>query len=146
MSTTTAEQNKDLVKRDIEEVWNEGNYDLADELYAEDFVHHDPAYPGEIRGPEAQKEFVQMYNTAFPGDPSITIEELVAEGDLVVLRWTGHGVHEGPFMGVEPTHEEFEITGLSMARIEDGKIAELWSNYDALGMLSRIGAVEPPTG
>lgn len=145
MATTEAEQNKELARRDIEEVWNEENYDVIDELYADDFIHHDPAYPGDIRGPDGQKEFVKMYNTTFPGTPSITIEELVAEGDMVTLRWTGRGTHEKGFMGVEPTQADVEITGQSMARVEDGKIAEMWSHYDALGLLSQIGAVEPPS-
>ncbi|WP_306057768.1 ester cyclase [Natronococcus wangiae] len=132
---TTADQNKELVRRDIEEVWNEGNYDLIDELYAEDFVHHDPAYPDKIRGPDEQKEFARMYRTIL-GGPKVTIEELISEGDVVTLRWTSHGKHEKEFMGVEPTHEEVTVEGMWMARIEDGKIAELWNNYDALGLLT----------
>ena len=144
MGTTEAEQHADLVRRDIEEIWNEERYDLVEELYAEDFVHHDPAYPGEIRGPEGQEEFVRTYNTAFPGSPSISIEEILVDDDMVAVRWTGHGTHEETFMGIEPTQEEMDVSGMSMARIEDGKIAEMWSNYDALGMMSRIGAVEPP--
>lgn len=144
MATTTVDQNKELARRDIEEVWNEENVDLVDELYAEDFVHHDPAYPGEIRGREGQKEFVRAYTTAFPGEVNIAIEELVAEGDLVSVRWTGHGSHEGEFMGIEPTHEEVEVAGMSLARVEDGKIAEMWSTYDALGLMGQIGAVEMP--
>ena len=142
MGSTEAEQHVDLVRRDIEEIWNEGAYDLVEELYADDFVHHDPTYPGEIRGPDDQEEFIRMYNTAFPG--TITIEELLVEDDVVAVRWTGHGTHEGEFMGIEPTQEEVEIAGMSMARIEDGEIAELWSNYDALGMMSQIGTAEPP--
>ena len=145
MGTTTAKENEELVRRDIEEIWNEGNYDLADELYADDFVHHDPAYPGEIRGPDGQKAFVQMYNDTFRGSPSITIEDLITDGDRVCMRWTGYGRHEQEFMGVEPTHEEMTTTGITIARIEDGTIAELWSNYDALGMLAQIGGVELPT-
>ena len=142
MATSATEEIRELVQRDIDEVWNEGNYEIIDELYAEDFVHHDPAYPGEIQGREAQKEFVRMYNTAFPGEPAITIDELVVEGDMVTLRWTGRGTHENEFMGVEPTHREVEVAGMSMARVRDGEIAEMWSNYDALGLLSQIGAVE----
>lgn len=145
MVTTEADQNKELARRELEEVWNEETYDLVDELYADDFVHHDPAYPHEIRGPGGQKEFVRMYNTTFPGTPAITIENPVAEGDMVTRRWTGRGRHEQEFMGVEPTHKDVEISGLSMARVEDGKIAEMWSHSDALGLLGQIGAVEPPT-
>ena len=144
MATTATEENKQLARRDIEEVWNQENYDLIDELYTAEFVHHDPAYPDTIRGPEGQRKFVEMYNSTFQGKPSITIENLVAEGDFVTIRWTGHGTHEEEFMGVEPTQKEIEISGLSMARVEDGKIAEMWTNYDALGMLSQIGGISPP--
>ena len=140
---TMVEQNKELARRDIEEVWNEDNLDLIDEFYAEDFVHHDPNYPDEIRGPEGQKEFVRAYNTAFPGD--ISIDELVSEENTVTVRWTGHGMHEGEFMGIEPTHEEIQVTGMSMARIEDGEIVEMWTSYDALGILLQLGAIEVPT-
>lgn len=145
MSTSTAEHNKELVRRDVEEVWNEGNLELIDDLYADTFVHHDPSYPGEIRGPAAQKEFVKTYITAFPGDPALTIEELFAEGDMVTLRWTGRGTHEGPFMGIEPTQESIEVAGITIARITDGTIEEMWSNYDALGLLGQIGGVASPT-
>ena len=146
MATTTVDQNKELVRRDIEEIWNEGNYDLVDELYAADFVHHDPSYPGEVRGPDAQKEFIRMYNETFQGSPSLTIEEVMAEGDLVTVRWTGRGTHEEPFMGIDPTHEDIEVSGMTLARMEDGQFAEMWTNYDALGMLQQIGAVDAPTG
>ncbi|WP_306058311.1 ester cyclase [Natronococcus wangiae] len=144
MATTEAGQNEELARRDIEEVWNEGNYDLIDDLYAEDFVHHDPAYPGEIRGPDGQKEYVRMYRTTL-GGPNVTIDELISDGDIVSLRWSGHGRHEKELMGVEPTHEELELAGMTMARIEDGNVAEMWSHYDALGLLRQIGAVESPT-
>ena len=145
MATTTTEQNKELARRDIDEIWNEGNLDLVDELYSEDFVHHDPAYPGSVRGPDGQKAFVETYTTAFPGDPNISIDELLSEDEFVVIRWTGRGTHEGAFMGIDPTHEPIEVTGMTMARVENGTIAEMWSQYDALGLLRQIGAVDSPS-
>lgn len=140
---TTVESNKDLVRRDIEQIWNDEQYEVIEELYADDFVHHDPAFPGEIRGPSGQAEFVRTYKTAFPG--SITIEELVSEGNFVTVRWTGRATHEGSFMGVEPTHNDIEMSGMTLARVEDGQAIEMWSQYDALGLMGQIGAIEPPS-
>lgn len=134
------EENKDLARRDIEEVWNEGNLDLVDEYVAEEFVLHDPAMPDDLRGPAGYKEVVTMYRTAFP-DAHITIEELVAEGDTVVVRWTGRGTHEGELMGIEPTTNEVEVPGMTVVHVEDGTMTEGWQCYDVLGMLGQLGAV-----
>lgn len=89
---------------------------------------------------EGAKRFVEMYRNAFP-DLRITVEDLVAEGDKVLTCWTARGTHQGEFMGIPPSGNRVEFTGISIDRIEGGKFVESWSNYDALGMMQQIGAV-----
>ena len=87
----STEENKALARRVIEEMFNEGNLDVADELIASDYVDHDPAMPEEVRGPEGLKEYVSMYRSAFL-DLHMQIEDQIAEGDKVVTCWTGTGI------------------------------------------------------
>ncbi len=138
-----SEENKVVSRRLMEEVFNEGNLDVADELIAHDHVHHDPASPVEGHGPEDFKQFVGMYRSAFP-DLYIEIEDLIAEGDKVVTRWAATGTHQGDLMGIAPTGNRSTITGITIDRIADGKIAESWDNYDALGMMRNVGAIPSP--
>ena len=145
MATTTQDA-KEVVRRSIEEAWNEEDLELVDELVASDGVQHDPTLPDLSEGPDALKQAIQLYHAAFP-DATLEIEEMIAEGNTVAVRWTGRGTHEGELMGVEPTGNEVEVRGLQFSRVEDGMITESWTVYDALGMLQQIGAVpEQPAG
>ncbi len=137
------EENKAVVRRFLEEIFNEGNLDVADELFAPDYVLHDPAAPEEVRGPEGIKQYVGMYRSAYP-DTHFTIEDQIAEGDKVVTRWTGQGTHEGELMGIPPSGNRVTVTGILLDRVSGGKIEEGWVNYDALGMMQQIGAIPPP--
>jgi steroid delta-isomerase-like uncharacterized protein len=119
---------------------NRRNIDAVDEIYASGFVGHDPAMPEDVRGVEGAREFYGMYQSAFP-DVQITIEEQVAEGDTVATRWTARGTHQGELLGVPPSGNRVEVMGVTMSRIEGGKVAEEWDNYDALGMMQGIGAI-----
>jgi steroid delta-isomerase-like uncharacterized protein len=139
-----SEENKALARRFIEEAFNQGNLDVIDETTSSEWVHHDPAMPEEGHGPEGAKQFVQMYRSAFP-DTHITIEDQVAEGDKVVTRWTARGTHEGELMGITPTGNRVEITGITIDRIEGGKTVETWDHYDALGMMQQLGVMEQPS-
>jgi steroid delta-isomerase-like uncharacterized protein len=134
-----SEDNKALARHWVE-ILTQGNFDLAEEIYASDFVAHDPAMPEDVRGAEGRKEFYSMYRSAFP-DAEITIEGQVAEGDKVVTRWTGRGTHQGELMGVPPSGNRVEVAGITISRIEGGKVAEEWDNYDALGKMQQIGAI-----
>ena len=138
-----SEENKALARRFLEEAFNEGNLGVADEIVASDYVLHDPASPEEIRGPEGIKGFVQMYRSAYP-DTDITVEDQIAEGDAVVTRWTARGTHQGELFGVAPSGNRVEVTGITIDRFSEGKAAESWTNYDALGMLQQIGAIPEP--
>ena len=137
MAQTTA--NADIVRRFVEQAFNNGNLEVADECLAEDFVRHDPDM-GDVRGREKYKEFIEMNRTAFP-DYHETIENIIEQGDTVMYRWTLRGTQEGEFMGVAPTGNEIEVTGMIDMLLEDGRITELWGNFDALGLLKQLDAV-----
>jgi steroid delta-isomerase-like uncharacterized protein len=132
--------NKTTVRRLIEEVWNKGFMPVADELFAPTYVHHDSSTPDVGRGPEGEKKRATLYRNAFP-DFRLTIEDLVAEGETVVARWSGRGTHKGELNGIAPTGKQINITGVSIARFANNKIAEGWVNWDALGLMQQIGAV-----
>lgn len=140
MATTTTEENKQLVRHAVEQ-YNNKNYDIFDEEYAEDAVDHGPM--GDKKGPEGAKEGLKMLHAAFP-DLEITLDELIAEGDIVAIRSTHRGTHEGTFMGIEPTGEQFEVENMVFARIEDGKVVERWVQYDTFGLMQQLGAIDPP--
>jgi steroid delta-isomerase-like uncharacterized protein len=136
MAVDTPAQNKSVVRRFVEEVWENGNVEAMDDLFTEDSVLHDPT--GDVRGPDAFKTYNERYLAAFP-DLEYEVRDMVAEDDKVAFRARMQGTHEGAFKGFEPTGQSFEAEGIIIARIEDGKIAERWASYDALGMLQQLG-------
>lgn len=137
------EQNRRLARRIPEELATEGNLDLIEELYAEDAVEHTPF--GHHRGRPAIRESMERFFAAFP-DCSATVEDAIAEGDLVAMRVTLSGTHDGEFMGIEPTGREFEVGNMVFTRLDDGKIAERWVQPDALGLLAQLGVEPAATG
>jgi steroid delta-isomerase-like uncharacterized protein len=139
-----SEENKAIVRREHEEIWNsQGNLDAADEIYAPDYIGHDPSLPEDIRGVEAAREFAAAYRSAFP-DLEFIIEDQIAEGDKVATRLTVRGTHQGDLEGIAPTGNEVEIKGIVFSRIGEGKIAEDWGVFDILGLMQQIGAIPPP--
>ncbi|MDQ3965685.1 MAG: ester cyclase [Actinomycetota bacterium] len=139
-----SEGNKALARREVEEIFTQGKLDMAEEIYASDFVDHDLVLPREMHGPEEMKEYVGMYRSAFP-DLKVTLEDQVAEGDKVVNRWTAQGTHLGEYMGIAPTGKEVRFAGIHISRIDqEGKIAENWEVYDLMGLMRQIGAVPTP--
>ena len=135
--------NKEIVRRLVNGVWADRNLAIVDELIAPDYVGHDPTQPEPIRGPEGYRQFVGMYQAAFE-DGMVTIDDEIAEGDLVVTRWTGRGTHTGELMGIAPTGKEVTVSGITISRLANGKIAEDWELMDALGMMIQLGAVPQP--
>jgi steroid delta-isomerase-like uncharacterized protein len=131
----TVEENKDLVYRFVERFWNNGDTSAIGELMAADAIIDSP-----VRDTGQLKEFNRMMRTAFP-DWHSTPEELVAEGDKVVERWTGRGTHRGEFQGIAPTGRRVEVPGVVFYRIAGGKIVEFRGSFDALGMLQQLGAM-----
>lgn len=136
----SVEENKERVRRTLETVWNEGNVDSVDDEYSSEFVSH--GLQPEPVDREGFKQFVEIQRTAFP-DVHFDIEDVIAEGDRVVLRWTATGTHEGrlPNIDVEPTGEEITVTGVTSSRLEDGTFVESWVEWDQLGMLQQLGVV-----
>lgn len=140
--STTTEENKAASLRAKEELFNRGNLDVAEELFAPDFVYHEPG--GEDwHGPEGVKEYVTMMRAAFP-DLHLTIEDQAAEGDRVAYRWTARGTHRGELMGIPPTDRRVTVAGIAIARFSNGKTEEMWESYDALGMMQQLGVVPSP--
>jgi predicted ester cyclase len=127
----SAEENKAVVRREQEELWNHsGDLDAAEEIFVPDYV-------------EAAKQEAADFRQGFP-DVVSTIEDLIAEGDKVVARWTSRATHQGEYMGTPPSGKELEFTGISVYRIEAGKIAESWNVEDELGLMRQIGAIPDP--
>ena len=139
----SVEDNKALVRRWFEELFNEAKLDLADEIVTPDHVSHDPSTPEHLPGPEGERQLVTLVRGAFP-DGRITIEDLVAEGDRVAVRWTFRGTHRGDFMGVAPTGYQVEMGAMDLVRVAGGKIAETWSNVDMTTMMRQLGAIPTP--
>jgi steroid delta-isomerase-like uncharacterized protein len=138
------EENKAIVRREVEELYNpDGDLDAVEEIFAPDYVLHDPSLPEEGRGPEAARQLATAFRSAFP-DLHTTFDEAVAEGDKVAYRWTASGTHEGELMGIPPTGNRMTITGTAIARISEGRIEEGWQNFDALGMMQQLGAIPKP--
>jgi predicted ester cyclase len=139
-----SEANKGIVRRMIDEILNgQGNPDVADELFAPYYVGHNPASPVDTRGPEGVKGFASMFRSAFP-DVHFSVEDQVAEGDKVVTRWRGSGTHRGDLFGIAPTGKGASFVGITINRIEGGKVAEEWQIFDALGMMQQLGAIPSP--
>jgi steroid delta-isomerase-like uncharacterized protein len=132
--------NKAVAHRLFEDFWNNRERALADEIFAASHVHHDPNTPEFGKGSEGQKKIFDLYTTAFP-DSRFTIEQMIAEGDTVVTRWTVRGSHRGELLGNAPTGKQIAVTGIHICRLLGGKIVESWSNWDALGMFQQLGIV-----
>lgn len=139
----SVEQNKANVLRFYDEVIGKGNVDVIDELMCEEFVHHGDALFPYIGGSEAIKAGVGGVKAAYP-DGHTVIEDMVAEGDTVVVRLNWHGTHLGPFMGAQPSGQVHHWAGISTYRFnQEGKIIERWANQDVLPQLMALGLVPP---
>jgi predicted ester cyclase len=125
------EENKTLVRREQEELWNHtGELDAAQELFA----------AGEA---EAAKQEAADFRQGFP-DVISTVEDLIAEGDKVVARWRSRATHQGEYMGIAPSGKEVQFSGISIYRIEGNKIVQSWTVEDELGLMRQIGAIPEP--
>ncbi len=129
-----SESNKALVRRS----WDlPDNPNIIDEIYAPDLVWHDP--DRDIKGTDEAKEFISTYKAAFP-DLRTAVEDVIAEGDQVVTRWTVRGTHQGEVEGFgPPTGKQIEMKGISIHRLDGGKIVEEWNSYDNLGVMQQLG-------
>ena len=134
-------ENKELVRRRYDAA-NNHTPAVLDEILADDFDVHHPRLPS---GREAMKQFEAMYRTAFP-DAHVTIEDMIAEGGKVAVRYTERGTHLGEYrpLSLAPTGRQYARTGTAIYRIADGKLAEAWVNEDVLGMLQQLGLIPAP--
>ncbi len=141
-----SEENKEKVRRLLEEGFGQGKVDVVDEVLDANFVCYDPnSETGEIRGAETIKGEIEYFRTAAP-DLTYTVEDQVAEGDKVVTRYRVSGTHQGEFFGVPGTGNRVEFTGIQIDRFdESGKMVEEWPEYDLLGAMRQIGAIPEPT-
>jgi steroid delta-isomerase-like uncharacterized protein len=137
----STEDNKAVIRRILESS-NQKDAAIFDEVISPDFVHHDPANP-EVRSREDYKQWSTGFLAAFP-DLHFSLEDILAEGDRVAYRWTLRATQSGSWRGAAPTGKQISFTGMSIARLRDGKIAELWLNADALGLRQQIGAIPAP--
>ena len=135
-----SDANKRVVRRLIEELWNQSNPSVAEELFTPNYTHHDPSTSDFGRGPESEVKRMNLYRGAFP-DLRITIENIISESDTVMARWSCHGTHKGELSGIPPTGKTIDLIGISVVRLSGGKVAEGWVQWDTLGMLQQLGIV-----
>lgn len=139
----SSEQNKTIVQRvDVEAFSAWGDLSVLDELVATDVVNH-TAPPHMQHGRESLRQLAQIWRAAFP-DLRVTVDQTLAEGDLVVVAWTGSGTHLGDLFGIPPTGKRGVMSGIEFNRIQDGRIVERWGNNDQLGLFVQLGLAPAP--
>ncbi len=136
------EESKTVTRRLIEELFNTGNQEIADEVLAAEYVDHSPSHPG-LPGPENLKRAVSEWRVAFP-DTRNVIEDIVAEGDKVAVRWTTHATHQGEFMGIAATGNLIALTSFGIFRLSGGKIVESWDTFNVVEMMQQLGVNRLP--
>ena len=132
------EQHKATVRRFYDEVWNNGNLDIAEEIFAVDYVRHDLRPGVAPPGPEGQKAVARLFRSAFP-DVLLTVNLMIAEEHTVVARWTIEGTHSGTWAGIPPTGRRVSFTGVNIFRFSEGKVVEIWNHRDDLGLMQQLG-------
>jgi steroid delta-isomerase-like uncharacterized protein len=133
----TARENEALVRRWFQDFANAGDLAVADELFAPDHTQHDVLAPVSAHGPEGQKALLLALRTGFP-DLRFSVEDAIAAADRVVVRWTARGTHHGEFSGLAPTGSAMALPGVSIFRLEGGRIAETWVTYDSHWLLLQL--------
>ena len=136
------DDNKALIRRWFEEVWNKGRAEAIDDMFAAEGVANGLSdEQGEpLRGADSYKQFFYKFREAFP-DIEVIVEDTVAEGDKVAARCRVRATHQGESLGFAATQKPMEITGITIVRIEDGKIVEAWNNFDFMSMFQQLGAI-----
>lgn len=138
-----ADRNKEVVRRFFAEL-DDGNLDVVDELVSDDYVDHDPPpFPGLADGRAGLKQAAEMFWNATPGHH--VIEDLMADGDKVIVRLRGVGKHEGELAGIPPSGNDLDVKAVAIYRIENGKIAEHWSALDSATLLQQLGVIQLPS-
>jgi steroid delta-isomerase-like uncharacterized protein len=135
--------NKTAARRVREEIWNKKNFSLADEIVSADCAHqvHDPMTPQLGKGPEALKKLVDVYMSAFP-DAQCTVEEIISEGDRVMVRWSASGTHTGKLLQIGPTRKKIKVAGVDIYRFVNGKIQDHRIIWDAMTFAQQLGLAQ----
>lgn len=133
------EENKEVIRRLMDEVWNHGNSAVVDELVAADWMSHSnlPGMPADRGGGFG---FIELYRTAFP-DLHMTIDHLIGEGDLVAMYYTATGTHRGPLLRIPPTGKMVTVRGAGFYRLRDGQMVEQWGVNDIMSLMQQLGVV-----
>jgi steroid delta-isomerase-like uncharacterized protein len=134
----STEENKAIARRWNDEIWSKGNFAAVDELFSSDFAWH-YAPPGMAPDREGYRQYQSESLSPF-ADMSCTVEDIIAEGDKVAVRWNWRGTHKGDYMGIAPTGKQVTMTGITILRITVGKIVEEWMEADNLGFMEQLGA------
>jgi steroid delta-isomerase-like uncharacterized protein len=136
----STEDNARTIRRIYDELWNERNLAIAEELIADDGTNYDTGLVPMPFGPEEMRGTIRMVTAAFP-DHRHEVDEVMVDGDNVVLRCTLTGTHEGPFMGIPPTGRRIEVTEIHIYRLVDGKAVEHRVGRDDLGAMRQLGII-----
>jgi steroid delta-isomerase-like uncharacterized protein len=132
------EANRAIARYVAEAAWNQGRLEVIDDVFDPNFINHDPSAQ-QVRSAKALKRWIERLRIAFP-DMHMTIEDLIAEGDRVVIRWKWTGTHTGFFGSIPPSYNAVTLHGITIERFANGKIAEAWWSYDGSAMMLQIGA------
>ena len=133
-------ENKIIIRRLYEEVWNQRKLGVVDELLSASHALNDPNNPGSQVGPALYKQRVVELTTALP-DLCFTIEDTVAEGEKFVACWTFSGTHQGEYRGIPATGKKISVEGITIHHIKNGKILDSYTRWDALGLMRQLGGV-----
>lgn len=141
MTTDRTTANKQLVEAFIQELFSAGDLGAVDRYLDPELINHDPPFPGAPEGREGMRQAAAMFRQALP-DWHSEVEQLIAEGDIVVERFTASGTHRGDLMGVPPTGKVVVLRGMQMFRIEHDKIVERWGRLDEIGLMRQLGLAD----
>lgn len=133
-----ADQNKELVRKFMDECWNSGRVTSLEQLVTSQVKTHDPVFPGLAAGVDGLRQHITNSRKGFP-DLHFTIEDIIGEGKEVVIHWTAKGTHRGDFLGMPPTNRSATVSGTSIFRIEGGKINECWVDWNLLSLTEQLG-------
>ena len=137
-----SERDVQLAERFHTDLFRDGNLGIADEILQPDFVIHGPGVGPEFaEGPGGSKRYAQAIRDGFGNKVDIKHHDTFSSGDRVAIRWSASGVHAGNLLGVPATGRRVDITGIDVFRVKDGKLAEMWQNWDQLGLLQQVGAI-----
>lgn len=141
MTTHEIARNRQIVDAFIQELFTKGDLDAVDRYLHPDFVNHDPPFPGAPAGPDGIRQAGAMFREALP-DWHSEVDQMVAEDDIVVERFTASGTHLGPLFGVPPTGRVLVLAGINIFRLADGRIVERWGRLDEAGLMRQLGLIQ----